>query len=97
MKEIGPGIISTGKYLPKKIRPNSYFRDVLGLETSDEWIYSHTGIRNRHVAAAGEYTSDLATRAAERALEMAGMKPSELEQIIVAQPLRIFFFLLLPV
>lgn len=92
MKEMGPGIISLGMYLPKEVRPNSYFKDVLGLDTSDEWIYSHTGIRNRHVAAPGEYTSDLATYAAQRALEMAGMKPSELEQIIVATATPDFLF-----
>lgn len=83
-KQWGPGITGIDKYLPEEIRPNSYFNEVLGLDTSDEWIYTRTGIRNRHVAAPGEKTSDLATQAAMRALERANMKPSRLEQIIVA-------------
>lgn len=83
-KQWGPGIIALGKYLPEEVRPNSYFSEVLGLDTSDEWIVSRTGIRNRHVAAPGEKTSDLAIQAAKEALERADMKPSRLEQIIVA-------------
>lgn len=84
MKELGPAIISIGKYLPEEIRSNNYFRDVLGLDTSDDWIIPRTGIKNRRVAAAAENTSDLATKAAREALEIADMHPSELKQIIVA-------------
>ncbi len=84
MQERGPGIIAIGKYLPKEIRPNSYFSEDLGLDTSNKWMIQMTGIKNRHVAGPCEYTSDLATHAAQRTLRMVGMKPSELEQIIVA-------------
>ncbi len=92
MEKMGPGIISVGKYLPKKIRPNEYFYGTLGLETSGPWIVEHTGILNRHVAAEGENTSDLATNAAREALKMANMKPSQLDQIIVATATPDYFF-----
>lgn len=91
-KETGPGIISIGKYLPKEIRPNSYFWKVLGLQTSDEWMKKMTGISNRRVAAPGENTSDLATNAAREALERIGMNPSALSQIIVATATPDFLF-----
>jgi 3-oxoacyl-[acyl-carrier-protein] synthase-3 len=54
------------------------------VDTSDEWIVQRTGIRRRHIAADGELTSDLATRAAERALKAAGLAPSEIDLIVLA-------------
>ncbi len=74
-------ITGTGSYVPEKVMTNFDFEKFM--ETSDEWIRTRTGIRERHVAADGENTSDLATKAAERALEMAGVKPEELDGIIL--------------
>ncbi len=62
-----------GHYLPDRVVPNSEFEDTL--ETSDEWIRSRSGIERRHFAAEGETTSQMAVKAAEKALAMAG--PSE--------------------
>lgn len=76
------GIIGTGKYVPEKILTNSDLEKIV--ETNDEWIVSRTGIRERHIAAPHEATSDLAYEAALKALESAGMKAEELELIIVA-------------
>ncbi len=76
------GIIGTGKYVPEKILTNSDLEKIV--ETNDEWIVSRTGIRERHIAAPHEATSDLAYEAALKALESAGMKAEELDLIIVA-------------
>jgi 3-oxoacyl-[acyl-carrier-protein] synthase-3 len=54
------------------------------VETNDEWIKSRTGIHQRHLAAEGEATSDLATQAAIKALEMGGLDPADLDMILVA-------------
>jgi len=54
------------------------------METSDEWIRQRTGIRQRHIAADGEFTSHLALKASERALGHAGVKASELDLIVLA-------------
>jgi 3-oxoacyl-[acyl-carrier-protein] synthase-3 len=75
-------IIGTGSYLPEKILTN---RDLEKLvDTSDEWIYSRTGIRQRHVAAENESASDLALAASRRALDAAGITPQDIDLIIVA-------------
>ncbi|MGH6982025.1 MAG: beta-ketoacyl-ACP synthase III, partial [Stellaceae bacterium] len=71
-----------GAYLPARIVTNDEL--ARRLETSDEWIVQRTGIRQRHVAADGEFTSDLATKAAERALASAGMAGSDLDLIVLA-------------
>ncbi|KUP23262.1 beta-ketoacyl-ACP synthase III [Paenibacillus sp. DMB5] len=76
------GIIGTGKYVPEQILTNSDLEKIV--ETNDEWIVSRTGIRERHIAAPHEATSDLAYEAALKALESAGMKAEDLELIIVA-------------
>ena len=74
-------IVSLGAYAPKRILTN---QDVARMvETSDEWIFRRTGIRERHIAEEGEATSDLAVRAAQQALERAGVEPEEVEFIIV--------------
>jgi len=74
-------IVGTGSYLPEKILTNFDLEKFL--DTSDEWIVSRTGIRERRIAAADENTSDLATRAARQALDMAGISPGDLDMIIV--------------
>lgn len=63
-------IIGLGYYAPEKIYDNAYMESIV--ETNDEWITQRTGIKERRIAADDEYTSDLATRAAERALADAG-------------------------
>ncbi len=75
-------IIGTGSYLPQKILTNKELSATV--DTSDEWIQQRTGIRQRHIAAANEATSDLALHASRRALEMAGIGPEKLDLIIVA-------------
>ena len=75
-------IIGTGGYLPAKVLVN---RDLeRTVNTTDEWIYTRTGIRQRHVAADDEKTSDLALQASRRALTAAGIAPADLDLIIVA-------------
>jgi len=75
-------IAGTGRYLPQRVLTN----DALALEvaTSDEWIRSRTGIRQRHVAADGEQTSDLALAAARNALAAATLAPADVDLIVVA-------------
>ena len=76
------GIAGTGSYLPERVVPNVWFEKFL--DTSDEWIVQRTGIRERHIAAEGELTSDLATRAAQRALESAAVEAAEIDLILLA-------------
>ncbi len=77
-----PRILATGWYLPEKIVTNDELARTL--DTSDEWIRSHTGIRERHVAAPDEAASDLGSLALKNALDRAGLAASELDLIIVA-------------
>ena len=74
-------IAGTGSYLPSKVLTNDDLSRIV--DTSDEWIASRTGIRERHIAAEGETTVDLAYHAATRALEAAGTRADELDLIIV--------------
>ena len=74
-------IIGTGSYLPEKVVTNADLE--MMVETSDEWIRDRTGIRQRHVAAAGETTGDLALYAATHALDAAGVKASEIDLIVL--------------
>ncbi|MBX9810085.1 MAG: ketoacyl-ACP synthase III [Burkholderiales bacterium] len=75
-------IAGTGSYLPKKILTN---RDLeRTVDTSDEWIFTRTGIRQRHIAADNEATSDLALNAARRAIEAAGITPKDIGLVVVA-------------
>lgn len=76
------GVIGTGKYVPEKILTNSDLEKMV--DTNDEWIVSRTGIKERHIAAPDQATSDLAYEAAIKALESAGMTGSDLDLIIVA-------------
>ncbi len=75
-------ILGTGSYLPARRVTNAEL--AARVDTSDEWIVQRTGISARHVAAEGETTSMLATKAAERALEAAGVKASDIDLIILA-------------
>jgi 3-oxoacyl-[acyl-carrier-protein] synthase-3 len=80
-------IIGTGSYLPKQRVTNEDLTSQLaakGIETSDEWIVSRSGISARHYAAFDQLSSDLAVEAAKNALEMAGMVPDDIDLVIVA-------------
>ncbi|QCU89888.1 beta-ketoacyl-ACP synthase III [Thiomicrorhabdus sediminis] len=75
-------IIGTGGYLPEKILTNADLEKMV--DTSDEWIRERTGIQQRHIAADGQTTCDLAEVASQRALEMAGIDAQSIDLIIVA-------------
>ncbi|MCY9684243.1 ketoacyl-ACP synthase III, partial [Paenibacillus apiarius] len=75
------GIIGTGKYVPERVLTNSDMEKLV--ETSDEWIVSRTGIKERRIAAEHEATSDLAFHAAEQALTAAGITAEQLDLIVV--------------
>ena len=76
------GIVGVGEYLPKKVVTNADLEKMV--DTSDEWITTRTGIKERRMVAKNEAASDLAIKAARRALEDARLKPEELDLIIVA-------------
>lgn len=75
-------ILSTGSCLPERVLTNHDLEKMV--ETSDAWIRERTGIAERRISAAGEFSSDLAVRAAKIALERAGLKASDLDAIIFA-------------
>lgn len=75
-------IIGTGSYLPEKVMTNDEWAKIV--DTSDEWITSRTGIKERHFAAEDQATSDLVTEAAKLAIEDAGIDKSEIDLLIVA-------------
>jgi 3-oxoacyl-[acyl-carrier-protein] synthase-3 len=75
-------IAGTGSYLPERVLTNFDLEKMV--DTTNEWILSRTGIRERRMAAPEEATSDLATEAGRAALEMAGVDPADLDLIIVA-------------
>ncbi len=74
-------IAGTGSALPEKVLTNADLEKLV--DTSDEWIASRTGIRQRHVASEGETTADLAERAARAAMEAAGVTAAELDLIVL--------------
>jgi 3-oxoacyl-[acyl-carrier-protein] synthase-3 len=74
-------VAGTGAYVPKKILSNADLEKLV--ETSDDWITSRTGIRERHIAADTDHFSDFCTRAAEQALKRAHLKAEELDMILV--------------
>ncbi len=74
-------ITGTGSALPGKILTNAELEQLI--DTTDEWITTRTGIKERRIAADGEYTSTFAAEAARRALAMAGIQPEELDLIIL--------------
>ncbi|MDP3482941.1 MAG: beta-ketoacyl-ACP synthase III [Sulfuricella sp.] len=83
-------IIGTGGYLPEKILTNHDLAQMV--DTSDEWVFSRTGIRERHIVAENQTTSDLAFEASQRAIEMAGVDPQSIDLIIVATTTPDFVF-----
>lgn len=76
------GIVGTGSYLPERIMTNFDLEKLV--DTSDEWIRAKTGIRERRIADPEEATSDLAVKAAKKALDSAAVKGAEIDLIIVA-------------
>ena len=75
-------ISAVGSYVPDRVLTNQQLEKIV--DTSDEWITSRTGIKERRLAAKDEFTSDLATRAALLAIERAGISPEQIDLIIVA-------------
>lgn len=75
-------IMGIGSYLPKKVMKNTEWRDYI--DTTDEWIYSHTGIKERRVADSQESTSYMSIESAKQALHMADIDPKNLDLIVVA-------------
>ncbi len=74
-------IVGVGAYAPQRVLTNAELEKMV--ETSDEWIVQRTGIRERRIAAENEATSDLALRAAQQAMERAGVEPGEIDFIVV--------------
>ncbi len=82
MSHLRSVIVGTGSYLPERILTNQELAQKV--DTSDEWIVQRTGIRQRHIAATGQTTADLAEKAALAALENAGLTPADIDIIILA-------------
>lgn len=83
-------IIGTGSYVPERVLTNAELEKLV--DTSDTWIRTRTGIRERRIAAENEFTSDMGAKAAERAIEQAGIDPNEIELILVATATPDMFF-----
>lgn len=75
-------IIGTGSYVPERVLTNSDLEKMV--ETTDEWIFTRTGIKERRLAGETEFTSDMGIQASKRALEFAGLPAEEIDFIIVA-------------
>ena len=75
-------ITAVGTYLPKRILTNQDLEKLV--DTTDEWIVSRTGMKNRHIAEDNEYTSDMGISASKVALERAGLKGADIDLVIVA-------------
>ncbi|MFQ5985105.1 MAG: beta-ketoacyl-ACP synthase III [Alphaproteobacteria bacterium] len=75
-------VVGCGEHLPSRVLTNHDLARMV--DTSDEWIVSRTGVRQRHIAADGELTSDLAIRASERALEAAAIEAKDIDLIVLA-------------
>jgi 3-oxoacyl-[acyl-carrier-protein] synthase-3 len=75
-------VLGVGSYLPERVLTNTELSEQV--DTSDSWIIERTGIRQRHIAAPGEVTSDLATKAALAALKHAGLAVSDIDLIVLA-------------
>jgi 3-oxoacyl-[acyl-carrier-protein] synthase-3 len=82
VSELRSIVRGVGSYLPARIMTNEELSKTI--DTSDEWIQQRVGIKQRHIAAEGEFTSDLAVHAARRALDNARLSPAEIDLIIVA-------------
>src|SRR5689334_24036624 len=75
-------ITDVGSYVPARVLTNAELEKMV--DTSDEWIISRTGIKERRLAAKDEFTSDMAAKAAARAMKMAGVTADQIDLIIVA-------------
>lgn len=75
-------VVGTGAYLPERVLSNAELERMV--DTSDEWIVTRTGMRERRIAAPDQYTSDLGAEAARRALEQAGVTPEDVDMLVVA-------------
>ncbi len=75
-------IRGTGRYLPAQVIENSWFEDKI--DTTDEWIRARTGIERRHFAAEGETTSQMGIKAAQAALQRAGLAANDIDAVVVA-------------
>ncbi len=82
MSDIRSVFKGVGAYLPERMLTNAELATMV--DTTDEWIVERSGIRQRHIAAEGEFTSDLAAAAARNALDNAGMTPDDIDMIVVA-------------
>jgi 3-oxoacyl-[acyl-carrier-protein] synthase-3 len=83
-------MVGTGAYIPHKVLTNRDLEKMV--DTTDEWITTRTGIKERHVAAKDEATSDLAVAAAKKALDDAGLKPDAIDLIVTATATPDMFF-----
>jgi 3-oxoacyl-[acyl-carrier-protein] synthase-3 len=90
MSTYGSKILGTGSFLPEKVLTNADLEKMV--QTSDEWITTRTGIKERRIADAQLATSDLAIRAAQKALERSGVSAADLDAIIVATVTPDMFF-----
>lgn len=79
---INAKIIGVGGYIPEKVYDNAYMESIV--DTNDEWITRRTGIKERHISADNEYTTDMATEASKIAIENAGLTPEDIDLIILA-------------
>ena len=82
MNNVNAGILGTGHSYPQSVLTNADLEKMV--ETSDEWITSRTGIKQRHIADPGEFTSQFAVRASQEAIARAGIDPMEIELILCA-------------
>lgn len=82
MSNVRAGILGTGHAYPSGILTNADLEKVV--DTTDEWIFTRTGIKQRRKAAPGEYTSQFATRASQEAIERAGIDPADIDLILCA-------------
>ncbi|MBM3981133.1 MAG: ketoacyl-ACP synthase III [Planctomycetes bacterium] len=81
---LGAALRGTGSCLPARVVPNDEFTEVLNLDTTDEWIRTRTGIRERRFAGSGESSATLGTDAARKAIESAGLTPADIDLIVCA-------------
>ncbi|MGN0106432.1 MAG: beta-ketoacyl-ACP synthase III [Hominilimicola sp.] len=79
---INAKITGVGGYIPEKVYDNAYMESIV--DTTDEWIVRRTGIKERHIAADDEYTTDMATIAGKRAIENAGLTAEDIDLILLA-------------
>lgn len=74
-------IVGLGAYIPEKVYDNAYMESIV--DTNDEWITRRTGIKERHISADDEYTTDMATKASLKAMESAGITAEEIDLILL--------------